>query len=263
MIRLSLFKILTYRSFEPIEITGLQVWLDNETLGADGSAIGTWSDSSGNANDFTQADATLQPVVFVDGSRKTMRVNNNSFLAGLSALDILKNTTGGTIYTVYKPDDNSNPVVSISDGLNSYNIPRLTQNNSGGYFGAMKPLDAGASQFANSSRSVDTANYIIHGVSGDFTNKNIYQYLNGTLDGSDLVGGGSNSSNTNSAGVFIGATLQVPHGALVPSTSIYPRAPIYASIKYAEVLIFNRVLSALEKYNVENYLSIKHGIALE
>jgi hypothetical protein len=263
VIWLSLFKILTYRTFEPTEISGLQVWLDNETLGADGSAISTWSDSSGNANDFTQSDATLQPVVFLDGSRKTMRINNNSFLAGLSALDVLKNTSGGTIYTVYKPDDNSNPVVSISDGLNSFNTARLGQSNNTNYIASMNRIDGGSSQVANSSRTVSTSEYIIHGVSGDFSNSDLYQYLNGTTDGTNTTTGGSNSSNTNSAGVFIGATLQVPHGALVPSGSLYPQTPVLASIKYAEVLMFNRVLTALEKYNIENYLSIKHGIPLE
>lgn len=258
---MSLFKIYTYRTFEPTEISGLQVWLDNDTLGADGSAVSTWSDSSGNGYNFVQSDASLQPDVYLDGSKKTVRMNHDSFLACLSGLAMLKNTTGGTIYTVYKPDDNSNPVVSISDGLNSYNISRLSENNSGGYYSVMKPLDGGASQFANGS-SVSTTSYVIHGVSGDFVNKEIYQYINGALDGSDISSGGSNSSNTNSAGIFLGASLQVPHGALVPSASIYPRAPVYASIRYAEVLIFNRVLTRLEKYNVEQFLSIKHGITL-
>ena len=260
---MSLFKIYTYRTFEPTEISGLQVWLDNDTLGADGSAVASWADSSGNGYNFTQSDSSLQPDVYLDGSKKTVRMNHDSFLACLSGLAMLKNTTGGTIYTVYKPEDNTNPVLVISDGLNSFDPARLGASNAANvYQGIMKPVDNASYFSAMASKAIDTGNYIIHGVSGSFSTNDIYQYLDGSLDGSNTQLGGSNSSNTNSAGIFLGATLQIPHGALVPSASIYPRAPVYASIRYAEVLIFNRVLTALEKYYVEHYLSVKHGITL-
>lgn len=58
----STFKILTYRSFEPTEISGLKGWYDASTLtGADGSAVSQWLDSSGNEANMFQSTTAAQP----------------------------------------------------------------------------------------------------------------------------------------------------------------------------------------------------------
>jgi hypothetical protein len=260
---LSLFKILTYRTFEPTEISGLQVWLDNDTLGADGSAVSSWADSSGNGFNFTQSTAAYQPDIFVDGSRKTVRMTADSVLICNNGLAMLKNVAGATVYTVYRPDVSTNPLLSISDGAISFDDARVGQSNlSSRYNSAMTILDGGTTNNVISTTVLDSSNYIIHGTFADFANNDLYQYLNSELDGSSVQAGGSNTSNTNSAAIFLGGSAQVPHVALVPSSTLVPQATVFASVKYLEILIFNRVLTALEKYNVENYLSIKHGITL-
>lgn len=256
------FKIIMYRTFEPTEISGLQVWLDNDTLGADGSAVSVWADSSGNGFNFVQSDATYQPDIFTDGSRKTVRMTADSFLNCASGLAMLKNVSGATVYTVYKPDLTFNPVITISDGAISYNPLRLSQFNFSDYASGMRILDGGSSVLIDSTKLIDNTNYIIHGTFANFANNDLYQYLDSELDGSSEQAGGSNTSNTNSAAIFLGAYAQVPHVALIPSSAILPQTSILASVKYLEVLIFNRVLTAYEKNNVENYLSIKHGLTL-
>lgn len=256
------FKIYTYRTFEPTEISGLQVWLDNETLGADGSAVSTWADSSGNGFNFVQSNATYQPDIFTDGTRKTVRMTADSFLNCPSGLAMLKNVSGATVYTVYKPDLTFNPILTISDGAISYNPLRLSQFNFSDYASGMRILDGGSSVLVDSTKLIDDTNYIIHGTFANFANNDLYQYLDSQLDGSSVQAGGSNTSNTNSAAIFLGAYAQVPHVALKPSSALRPQSSVFASVKYLEVLIFNRVLTALEKYNVENYLSIKHGLTL-
>jgi hypothetical protein len=264
VIYLSLFKILTYRTFEPTEITGLQVWLDNETLGADGSSVSTWSDSSGNGNNFVQPDVNYQPTVFVDGSRKTIRTQANSFLLCSTGLSILNNVSGATIYIAYDPDQNGNTLVHIPDGVNTYLNPRMATNNLGVYFASrMKPLDGGTSYQVLSDQTVDLSSYVIQGTVADFANLDLYQYIDGSLDKQFIQSGGTNTSNTNSVGLFVGGRVLAPHGIFYPSISSFPYAPDLSRAKILEVLIFDRVLSALEKYNIENYLSIKHGIALE
>jgi hypothetical protein len=260
---LSLFRILTYRTFEPTEISGLQVWLDNETLGANGSAISTWLDSSGNGNHFIQPDATYQPTVFIDGSRKTMRTQANSFLLCPTGLSILNNVSGATIYIAYDPDQNGNTLVHVSDGVNTYLNPRMATNNLGVYFASrMKPLDGGTSYQVLSNQTVDLSAYVIQGTSADFSNLDLYQYINSFLDKQFVQSGGTNTSNTDSAGIFLGGRVLAPHGVFYPSTSSYPYSPDLSQVKILEVLIFDKVLSALEKFNVERYLSIKHGITL-
>lgn len=47
----------------PSDIAGLMLWLQPSTLGAGGSSISTWPDSSGNGKDFTQVGSSQKPTV--------------------------------------------------------------------------------------------------------------------------------------------------------------------------------------------------------
>ena len=51
-------------AFSPTDIAGLQLWLDaSQIVGLnDGDSVATWSDLSGNANDFVQATGTSRPT---------------------------------------------------------------------------------------------------------------------------------------------------------------------------------------------------------
>lgn len=58
------FKILTYRAFEPTEISGLKAWYDASTLtGADGSSVSAWLDQSGNEAHMYQSTSAAQPTL--------------------------------------------------------------------------------------------------------------------------------------------------------------------------------------------------------
>lgn len=60
----STFKILTYRAFEPTEISGLKAWYDASILtGADGSSVGAWLDQSGNEAHMYQSTSAAQPTL--------------------------------------------------------------------------------------------------------------------------------------------------------------------------------------------------------
>ena len=260
---MSLFKIYTYRTFEPTEISGLQVWLDNDTLGADGSAVSTWSDSSGNGYNFTQSNASYQPTVFVDGTKKTLRLLENSFLTCLSGLSMLKNVAGATMYVVSKQLMTSySPTLLVSNGVQSIDVRVSNFVSINQYFSQMRALDSGTLRQAGSTQAVNTTNYMIQSAFADFANQDLYQYINSALDGSSINAAGSNTSNTDSIGIFLGAKLLIPSTGYFPSGTTYPSGIDLARANIKEVLIFNRILTALEKYNVENYLSIKHGITL-
>ncbi len=50
-------------AFSPIDIAGLKLWLKADLLAlVDGDPVGTWPDSSGNANNATQATSGFRPV---------------------------------------------------------------------------------------------------------------------------------------------------------------------------------------------------------
>lgn len=260
---MSLFKIYTYRTFEPTEISGLQVWLDNDTLGADGSAVSTWSDSSGNGYNFVQSNASYQPTVFVDGTEKTLRLLENSFLTCLSGLSMLKNVAGATLYVVSKQlTTGQSPTLTVSTGVQSIDARASAFVSVNKYVSQMTALDNGTLRQALSSQSVNTTNYKIQAAYADFANQDLNQYIDSALDGSSVNAGGSNTSNTDSIGIFLGAYILTPSTNYFPSGTTYPRNIALARVNIKEVLIFNRILTALEKYNVEHYLSIKHGITL-
>jgi len=59
-------------SFNPLDVAGCELWLRPERLGADGTSVALWADSSGASNDAAQSTAGLQPLVVtgaIDGYR--------------------------------------------------------------------------------------------------------------------------------------------------------------------------------------------------
>lgn len=50
-------------SLDPDDVTNLEQWVSGDTIGglSDGDPVGTWSDQSGNARDFTQATGANKP----------------------------------------------------------------------------------------------------------------------------------------------------------------------------------------------------------
>lgn len=257
---MSLFRILTYRTFEPTEISGLQVWLDMSNVsGAIGSALATWTDQSGNGNDFIQSSATYRPTI----QSGYIQFAGAQVLHCPTGLDVFKNTSGGTIYSVIKPNNGS--VCIVSDGLRSTNARFQIGNNSSPmrYTVNAKRLDSDAETALNGVETYTTGTFNIQGASADYANSDLYSYINSRLDDSTAtMGTNGSTSNTDSAAVMMGVDCETPSAALVPSLNLYPSAAVFAFFDIAELLIFNKVLSALEKFNIERYLSIKHGITL-
>jgi len=81
-------------SFSPIQIPGLQIWLDafdTTTINAPGNKVFTWEDKSGNSVDFIQTTGTNQPetelntingrnVIHFDGVDDVMVANSSATL---------------------------------------------------------------------------------------------------------------------------------------------------------------------------------------
>lgn len=265
---MSLFRILTYRTFEPTEISGLQVWLDmtnvSETIG---STIATWTDQSGNAHDFIQPVASYQPSITEIGTsgQKQVSFGGASVLYCPTGLDILKNTAGGTIYAVIRPSSGS--ICIVSDGLRSTRARLQIGNTStpNRYTATAKRIDAdsGESVMNGVEEYVIPRTYNIQGAIADYLNLDYYSYINSRLDDSiTSASTGGNTSNTDSAAVMMGVDCETPSASLYPNIGVYPSTATFANFDIVELLIFNKALSALEKFNIERYLSIKHDITL-
>lgn len=264
---MSLFRILTYRSFVPTEISGLQVWLDMSNVsGAIGSTISTWTDQSGNAHDFIQPVASYQPSITEIGTsgQKQVSFGGASVLYCPTGLDILKNTAGGTMYAVIRPSSGS--ICIVSDGLRSTRARLQIGNTStpNRYTASGKRVDADPNETVLNGveEYVVPRTYNIQGVIANY-NVSLFSYINSRLDDSNVTTSSSqNTSNTDSAAVMMGVDCETPSASLYPNTGVYPSTATFANFDIVELLIFNKALSALEKFNIERYLSIKHDITL-
>jgi hypothetical protein len=106
-------------------------------------------------------------------------------------------------------------------------------------------LDADAFQSVASAANVDTANFQIHVGALDYTNSDLYQYINGTLDGSStsfLTAG--NTSDTVSANLFVGH---------------YSSANFFQG-DIGELIIIHGDTSTTTRQFIEGYLAWKWGL---
>lgn len=88
--------------------TNLKLWLEADVLvsNADGDAIQTWPDISGNANDFTQATLANRPLLKTDilnGRPALLFDGSNDLFTGPLLSTFITAVNGGTIYVLAKP----------------------------------------------------------------------------------------------------------------------------------------------------------------
>lgn len=94
-------------AFSPLDISGLQLWLDaSQIVGLnDGDPVGTWNDLSGNANNLTQATGSAKPtyktairsgrpVVRFDGVDDGMAFASTVTLSAYTVFAVLVNQDG-------------------------------------------------------------------------------------------------------------------------------------------------------------------------
>jgi 6-phosphogluconolactonase (cycloisomerase 2 family) len=89
------FSILTYRAFEPTEISGLKAWYDASTIDqADGTNVSAWLDSSGNEAHMYQSTTSAQPTLQTNelNGRAVVRFDGTDDFMNLTApFDVLPN----------------------------------------------------------------------------------------------------------------------------------------------------------------------------
>jgi hypothetical protein len=259
---MSLFRILTYIPFVPTDITDCSIWVNLDNVSEiDGQTVSTWTDQSGNGYDLIQPVTAYKPVVTGNGTYKSMRFSGTQFFYNRTALSILKNVTGASIFAVIKPSNGS--VCLISDGLNSSNArAEIAQTLSPYKFKLnSKRLDAEAETSLTSTETIFSDYYIENGIY-NFSSGNIKQYINSRLDGAANLTTSGNSSNTDSSSITVGLDGELPTTVLTPSSALYPKIETYGSFDLLELVVFNKALNDLERFQMERYLNIKYNISL-
>lgn len=219
------------------------IFLRGDNLGADGSSITTWTDQSGEGNDFTQATSGERPTVLVDAG-----INNQKCVNFDGTDDSLYNVTGFLVDGAAAPDDTSYTMLLVwkHDGTSS-DIPVSLSDNTSAEFAHIDLVrDAGTLGFycgnnvnyagaADSSTSWRYAWGIHRGASRDL-------YIDGALLGTSAVAVNPLAPKYGRLGRGI-------------ATGAYP-----LDGKIAELRIVRRELTTQELTDWENYVATRYGL---
>jgi hypothetical protein len=222
--------------FDPASIASLRLWLRGDDIGvSDGLPVSLWPDASGHGNDVEQITGMKQPTFMSAqlGVHSFVRFDGVDDTLFKSSANGFTCATGHTIIAVM------NPTTAASFGMavvTNYQCNEMRQGGSGG-----------------------TAQWMIP--SG-------FNLVDGWDDLTGLwkVWAGTYNVATDTMGLFINGVDQgtnVDAGTLaVGDIYLGSRTDTYHWIgDIAEVLVFDDVLSATDRGNVESYLMGKYGLA--
>lgn len=224
--------------FTPSDIAGLMLWLDaSDAATITGSSTASvWADKSGNANDATQSTGGNQPTISTlaingltalsfNGSSSSMNLTNAIPESGLTVFAVVKNAgTGG-----------DQDVVNLWDSTNYGSVLGATgtqlkwwNGKPGNYNGVL-------------AGTVSTTQaQLFAGTYDDVTGAQVL-YLNGTQIGTGTITP-IGWSGPGSIGCLRGINVQYWNGLI------------------AEIVIYNTVLTTLQRQNVETYLRNKWNL---
>lgn len=239
-------------------LTGLKLWLDSNdatTITKDGSnRVAQWNDKSGTGNNVVQATSGNKPVwtanqlngkptlAFVAASSQVMMKTTPTALGSLTNMSVYavwKSNINGGDRSLMAVDDIGGLGRSWSinrDQFSTFNIRAYLEGNSGG-------------------------SVYLAGVNGA---SDTYKYFKLTYNGSTgatlLINGSlSSASNMGSPQALHVVTSNLCIGCLQFSSGTGSNLLDGA---VAEILVYNRILSATEDAQEKNYLSAKWGSAI-
>lgn len=229
--------------FTPTQLSGLVAWFKADSIGAgDGSAVSTWSDSSGNANDATNGGAAGtkptyktnivngQPVVRFDGGDGLIVANQANFNIATYTAFIVATYTSGTGAIMAK----NVLVANTTRRKLQFSFSNTTT------FTTSSGNDG--TQFNTTISNATTPGIYVYTTTGDSAH---IVTKNGT-DTASTTTLNESSGNFNSSPLLIGSAFGIGTEGYVGDI--------------AEIIIYNVPLAASERLGVQNYLADKYGI---
>jgi hypothetical protein len=225
--------------------SGLQLWLDaNNSVTASGGSISTWSDISGQQNNATQNTSADQPTLVSDAINGLSAVSFNGStqclqLPGGSAFSNF--SSGASIFVVTEPTSVTSGARFIDLGNGSASDNLLLD----------EPTASGAALYVYNGSSPSNV------TSSSAITTNQFQLLEAVYSGTTTatistngVAGAQSASmntiaNTNRANCYVG---QGSGGGN------------YFKGQIAEILVYNRAVTASEQASIEGYLLSKYQI---
>ncbi len=226
----------------PGQINGLQLWLDASRLTgfSDGAGVTSWNDRSGNGHAAIQTTASRQPTYRSNVLNGLPVVRFDGVDDALDAGEIDLYRTGQTIFVVARVDVAKNQIF----------VSQHAGSTDGSWFFAGTPTGLKYVVINADSHRVDY-NASVAGV----TNFGIWtaRYTGGRMDiavaGRDLSGNGAQSG-----------LIKDDNQHVVVGDYGGPGWKLDGDV--AEIIVYNRSLSAIERTAVENYLGTKYALRL-
>jgi hypothetical protein len=220
---------------DPTSISGLKLWLKADALAlSDGTAVSSWTDSSGLGNHATQATGANQPILKTSilGGKPVIRFDGaNDYLQTATFSSSLSSSTIFAVGKVGTADQTQ----FVFDGIDStHRNAVLHYSTFEGGAGANK-LD----QFAGTEVFGTSTNGVFAEISAVFNGASSATYIDGSLVISGDVGSQSLS------GLTVAAR--------------YTAANFLAG-DLAEIIVYDSALSTANRKNVEQYLASKYTL---
>lgn len=226
--------VLLDTSFSPTQINGCLLWFaaDRITGLADGSAVASWADLSGNGNHATQATSGNKPIF------KTNIVNGKPVVRFASASSKFLNLTTPfsnsalTFFAVIKATGfaDASPILSGDTGAFEYRYSSTR---------VQELIKSFVLNIGASSTALSTSAFSL--IDASYSSPNYAFRLNGAADGS-----GSNAQTPASPIKYLGNDNNAK----------------YFDGDIAEIIVFDSALSTVNKQIVEAYLAAKYGISV-
>lgn len=221
--------------FKPSNLAGLALHFDASKIVnvVDGGTVATWADQSGNGRDLTQKTSTSLPT-FQSSVTPT----------GLPAVKFT-NTTGNGLSTTYNKADRLITMFAVYKGdqgavyirqPGSAGIPGQFENNN------FYSRDAGGTVTTQASLNEDFTGFHVYTGVGAAAAGSPTAYRDGTLTATSAVAVSGAEPSTNT---FLVNSL--------------PTMGAATNAAYAEIIVYNRILTTTERQQVEAYLKRKYG----
>lgn len=244
--------------FEPTNIAGLKLWLDaadTSTISLSGSAVTQWNDKSGNAYNFAQGTSANRPS---SGTRTQNGLNvidfdgTNDFLvttAAKSAFNFLNNTTA-TLFLVMKNDTTTGvQFIICNNGGSNGQIGLVYYTSSTNYI--LREGNGSGTWTYDITEASNTTNAKYLTFKSDPANATAANRIklainNGAFNGTNTQTQAASSSDS-TRNLAIGDADAPDSGAPMDGF-------------FAEIIIYNSILSTDDITNVQTYLSGKWAI---
>lgn len=241
--------------FDPRRIANLQNWydaLDASTITLNSGNVSEWRDKSGNGRHATQASASAQPNYAAAGvlpSAVIAPAGGAVDMALTNSVGVLRNLGGATLIAVHRPAQvaGTQPAVFFSSGTSAFAARAALSCGltTAALEAGGRRLDANGYQQVNSAATANTA--YVHGAIFNYSAATLNMYVNGSVAASSTSY--QTSGSTSDTDSVVARLFSNDGGARYIGA-------------IAEVLVFNRAISADEMTALSRYLGRKWGISV-